>query len=462
MRSRSRGGRSRSGSTMRDLASLAGSVASDAFMRSVGGGSRGASRTPPTPNPTPKKRIRGGSVLPAEFRSASRSRSRSAPPYVTSGSKRSVGSFSGVRRKGKRRGRTSSKVFNPKLGLRIGTESVNENRRTVSDAQCVYFGQGFSSRDIKDGVCRAVMSRICMKAGLIIRDWNDPLSLQLGQSIRLELQYYASADIGDDILTDIQDVVISDTWDDCATRLGSMFTTLTSASRPLAIKLYDILPTVLPPSSFIYVHRCTLNFSDMMVHMDASSKLKFQNQTPAGTAESSRFETTDIGANPLVGMRYNNKKWSNGFIRKNRGYNEAPGSGFSLLPDITTGFLASTITFPAPTGDYFKKPPPAREFDAKGAKVRMLPGEVGISTVKFSCKISLLNLWSKWPELFSNSGGSTDRLVPFGACELFAFEKTIDSGSEALISLGIQIDQKYKFYCTETRPPINRLVFVGA
>jgi len=376
---------------------------------------------------------------------------------------RSLGGGGNVRRIGKRRKfRVSKKTFDFKKNLQNGNTAIQEVRKTVSNPECVYFGHTVSTGPLLGVIAKAITARLAVQLGATIRDWTDTLVVQLAGDHHIEYIKYNSPDVGG-ITTHQQSFAETLTWELVAGTIQNLLAYTAAADRPFMIKWYDLLPNPVTPATPFYLLRATVNCSDLRLHFDMTSKLKFQNQTPAGTSESGRFETTDIGANPLVGMKYNNKKWANGFVRKNRGLTEdaTTATNFSIMAEANTGFLSTDLTFPTNTGDYFQKPPPAREFAATGSKVRMSPGEVGYSVQKFSCSISLLNLHIKWPVLLSNDTSVDMKVIaPFGFAELYSFEKTIDSGSEAPVSIGVQLDQTYRCYVTTIRPPINNKVFV--
>jgi len=156
----------------------------------------------------------------------------------------------------------------------------------------------------------------------------------------------------------------------------------------------------------------------------------------------------DITTIPLIGKIYTATKWATGLSIASRGATNAAYKPFQVIGDYGLIDVGSSET-PNQSQLLLQKPPPAWFFSStKGANVRIDPGEIKKSYVKFKATMSLNNFLIKCPTIMGSSEISI-QIVPFGKCEVIGLEKMLDSRDEtsSKISLGYELNQVYKVAC---------------
>lgn len=365
-----------------------------------------------------------------------------------------------TRRRGGRRRRVSrrrtNRNYNFKLAQRVAFRRLQENRETKTDEHCAYFGHGSATASFTQAMCGALYARLSAKAGVFVRGWDDlaVLDTAMTQQRSLYVTYLnATGALAQHTLT------FSTGWThrECVDHFTAWVLSIT---HPLRMKSIAMFHTVEVSALTHSITDATIYMQDLVLHFYFTSTIKFQNQTKSGVAGETEDSITDIGANPLVGKKYVTRGWANGFNRKTG----TSAAGWTAKVNDLDGMLSCGSSTAGGVGSSYMKPPAASEFNAKVQKIRLDPGAIGQSTIKFSCKIGMEALRTKVPDLFQNEEASTYLVTPcpFGKAELFALEKHCDTGSNTLITIGMQVDQTYACYCTETRPRITRNTYVEA
>lgn len=375
---------------------------------------------------------------------------------IRSGRRRRVSTRrrSGGRRRVSRR--RSNRNFNYKVAQRFAFRRLQENRATKTDLHCAYFGHGSATASFIQAMCGALYARLTAKAGVYVRGWDDVAVMDTGMASQRSI-YIAYLNATGAIAHHTISYSPGWTHRECADQLMIWILSITHPLRMISIAMFHTLEI----ATLNYAMAdATINMQDLVLHFDFKSTIKFQNQTKSGVSGETEDSITDIGANPLVGKKYLTKGWSNGFNRKT-----GPSTaGWTAKVNSLDGMLACGSSSNGGTGSLYLKPPAASEFNAKVQKVRLDPGAIGQSSIRFSCKIGMEKLRTKVPEMFMGEAASTYLVTPcpFGKAEMFAFEKHCDTGSKTLITVGMQVDQSYACYCTETRPRISRHTVVQA
>jgi len=116
-----------------------------------------------------------------------------------------------------------------------------------------------------------------------------------------------------------------------------------------------------------------LFFAHERCHFVADSTIRMQNRTQANDATN---DANDVGANPVVGMKYD----------IGMGCPVARISGISLLESLSdyTGVMTLRAAQVYGTVTSLRQPPPAQTFlKCKAVKVKLQPGEIRSSTVRY-------------------------------------------------------------------------------
>lgn len=339
------------------------------------------------------------------------------------------------------RGMRAKKLIPSVYYGRKGAVAMKEFRGTVEDAQCVYIGHGLSGDLLALTVGRALVKALYVRTGWEIPSWEESVPFSGSDIHFIQLEYFSTATSQTALLTNTANYGTGTTWDQIA---DAVRTLLTAASGPetkyQSLSLYD--------GSNVGADRVMLS-KIMLTRLDMKVKyvshLKIQNATFAGDGSVPEDEDAEnVRANPLIGKHYGCSTWRNGFeLHWRPGVNNIAWEGFYANPD--TGIIKTNATN-SETGSLttFSKPPPYFQFVAtKGTGVRLDPGEIQTSDIKFETRIMFQNLMKRTWNAFNNYSSSTPFTMEFGFAKMLALEKLVDTGAAtdpSLVSVGYQCD----------------------
>lgn len=324
---------------------------------------------------------------------------------------------------------------------RKGAVAMKEYRGTLEDADCVYIGHGMSGDLLALTVARALVKALYIRTGWEIPSWEESVPFSGSDTHFLQLEYFTTPTSFSAILINTVNIGTGSTWDQIADLVRGL---LTTASNPdtkyQSLSLYD--------GSNVGADRVMLS-KIMLQRLDLRIKytsfLKVQNATFAASGTEAEDEDAEnVRANPLVGKHYGSHEWRNGFeLHWRPGATNTDWPGFYANPD-TGAIQVKAADAQSGSLNTFDKPPPYFQFVAtKGTGVRLDPGEIQTSQIKFETRIMFQNLMKKTWQAFLNYASSTPFCMEFGFAKMLGLEKLLDTGAAtdaSLVSVGWQVD----------------------
>lgn len=329
---------------------------------------------------------------------------------------------------------------------KYGVITKQEYGSSLSDPECVYIGHGIPGNTLIEQICRNLVKILYAKHGWEIPSFSEIIPLSGSDIHFIQLESYSSSSSTSATLTNTANIVTTDSWNTIVSKLITVFIGLATDKRKyISLSLFD--------GSNVGADRTMLAkvmLSKLLMEFGFDSHLKVQNVTEAATGADANDElATNVEANPLHGKEYTKKEWKNGFdLYWRPGVTIATWDGFSV--DCATGVIATTSVDSTPaTGDYndFKKVPPSFVFNSTHATtVKIDPGEIKTSVIKFETKIMFQSLMEKTTNIWEEYGVSTNAWMDFGFAKLIALEKLLDSrlASDAPVGIQYEVSQQLK------------------
>lgn len=192
------------------------------------------------------------------------------------------------------------------------------------------------------------------------------------------------------------------------------------------------------PNAVVDLMRCK-------VSLNVFSQLRMQNVTES-TSTAGDDQITDVKANPLEGRMYYFGK--RGYAK--RAFDTNNTTAVAILPDTNFGFLGldgGSGSLKASEANVFKRLAHKNAFVGVSKTKDMILPPGGILTSKLTYKKSFWfsNLMQRMLPYFQNGVLST--LV--GNCKLYAFDHTVESTSEGVVTLDYQQDLKFAAFIKE-------------
>lgn len=319
----------------------------------------------------------------------------------------------------------------------------------AATSQSIYIGHGTAPKKIRDSVCRAIFKKLFAKAGVCIQDWVYQFPTKGVGNILNIIVEYTDTDNYTVYTSFAFPVSATDNWETNATNFAAAWETAWGVATYQAHQIRLVETT--GAGSNISLERAILRCADITLEFDILSVLSIQNRTLAthltgGAADNQEEVFNNITNNPLIGKVYTPKKWTTGFMPASRGptagikpFQLTAGSEFGL---INVGSSEATNQYPL----LAQKPPPSWFFDStRGANLKLDPGQIKKSVVKFRATITFNTFLLKAPTIMASSN-VYNSIIPFGKCELIGLEKMLDSRDEVAskIALGYELNQIYK------------------
>jgi len=187
---------------------------------------------------------------------------------------------------------------------------------------------------------------------------------------------------------------------------------------------------------------------DLKILVSGFSHLRVQNQTVGAVAEDGKDASKDdVVNNPLVGRQYFGSGQYHAWNFNNDYTTSVPTFYYSAADGALFITPGTATSIDSSMANSIKKPPPHKF--VKGTKasmhVKLMPGQIKTSTVKFSYKKSL-NGWIKYlfPVIRAATTlatlGSGHPLCSMGKNSFLGFEHMLHTGTEPDITLGYQCE----------------------
>lgn len=328
---------------------------------------------------------------------------------------------------------------------RKGAVAMKEYRGTLEDANCVYIGHAMSGDLLVLTVARALCKALYIRKGWEIPSWEEPVPFSGSDIHFIQLEYFPTATSFSGVLINTVNYGTGATWDTIAGYILALFTSIASPEvKVQSIALYDGSNV---GADRVMLSKIQLQRLDMRIQF--TSHLKVQNATFAGDgADIEDEDAENVRANPLVGKHYGSHEWRSGFeLHWRPGATNTDWAGFYANPD-TGAIQVKAAEAQSGSLNTFDKPPPYFQFLAtKGTGVRLDPGEIQTSDIKFETRIMFQNLLKKTWNAFSGYSSSTPISFEFGFAKMLALEKLLDTGAAtdaSLVSVGWQVDSIMK------------------
>lgn len=350
------------------------------------------------------------------------------PKRVSAMNRRSGGSF----------GKTK-KVSISKYYGKNGVVSKQEFGASLSDPNALYIGHGLPSNYLVGHIARNIIKKLYTKAGLEIRDWADGPPFDAAEQHIFQFEWYASATSVTGNLTDTATFVTGNQYKDIFDKVAATMIGIQGSNPTQPVK-WGIVTFFAINAGQRYM-KAQLQLQRVHLDFEFISQLKIQNVTEAATGTGPNDDlVTNVEANPLIGKHYFRTSWKNGFDLHWRPGSKLTWDGF--FANQSTGIIASTATDANASSGYnqtFDKPPPYFAFNStKGDTVKVAPGEIKTSFIKFKTHIMWQNMYDKIYKAFNG----TTAIVPmeFGSCKLVGLEKLLDSRLESDSNVTIQYE----------------------
>lgn len=352
--------------------------------------------------------------------------------------RRTQGSVKKVGFLGRFSGKFKTKGRKPKHKslARIGVVLRNEQGGTVSDTQCVYVGHGCSAYQVNNAAGYALVKFMFNSVGTSICNI-DHYSPWAGK-----ITYSRNSKTEDGSALGFFNVPFDSASTFKAIALSLMGKTdpgvFTTVDEILQFNLIEIHRADNDVTDSYYLLK-SFNMQHLRFHFTYSSSLAIQNTTQSGVGAAATPDVSHVAINPVKGTLYMSKNWLAGFVYKIRGLsNESRALNLSPSAFICTkgnGNIKTTyasLKLAAPHDDKFKKPPMGWEFDGniKTARQHLQPGSIKKNKFVFKAMMSLSTYIEKYGRVLGGTDYNTDKFF-FGPCNMFAFEKSLDSRADA-------------------------------
>lgn len=388
--------------------------------RSRGGTSKSI---PPTPART------AATKMLSKARSMSTSRSKSAGKSVSWAPVHDTG-YMGSFRKAKKQKRSKAQKFD-----KYGVVWKREYHNNVTDAECVYVMHGLPVQQTCNATFFALYRTLMNEAGYQIKSWNDYPEVKI--TAYLKITWF----IGNGTVLQFVDQPFY--FDEAARTHYEICVKLFSTVRGAIVDSAGNLSSSLKFQEIILNQDngqalARIDINNYFIEIDYWSILKLKNVTVANEGTDNIMLTNNIYAQALVGRKYESSKWQNGFnmLRQDENSGDPFFTASSVNGSQDGGSLQFGIDNPL---NPYRKPPPAYLLGTKKTSVvRLNPGEIKSSVIKWKGKMSFNTYVTKvYQEYMMQSPDGVPR--PVGKAQAFAFEREVEIGR-----ITRQIDVKYE------------------
>lgn len=333
-----------------------------------------------------------------------------------------------------------------------------EDGGVTSDNDAVYIGHAVNNKAVYDNVCRLITKELWRQAGMDVADFTEAIPMQASDSFYIQLRYANNETAATDTST-TTNFTVGTTYQQFSDGLQTLISAATNTSisgiNVHSIRLFDGTS-----AGTAHVPLARISGTHFIMKFDITSKLTLQNTTEAENGTDEADESADnVKSNPIHGLLYRSKKWSNYFQPNFNTGSSLADRGFA--PSNQRGwFTRSAVNMDVSC----KKPPANWYFKAKSSKVSFNPGEIKIDKWNFTTEMSLNRFLTRYynPILGVLGSSSIPYKVEFGWISMFGLEKTLDSRfTEAVLTVGWQLDQTYKLACTNSRQPTNAIIQIN-
>lgn len=369
--------------------------------------------------------------------------------FVTSGS------YSGKFKKARSvRGRATA-------ALKYGYIREVENGDDKSSVDCVYVGHGVAVQAMLDCLCYAIIRRLFMKAGYSVYNMYDKvqglLEAGLGHAANPNIEVwfaYRDASIGNALSVSKTAITADQTFKDVASNLYTNFLGAFNSGDDQVEMVYVALQRIDGTADHGFLS--SLQVNDVKMHYKMSSHLVIQNQTlGGGVSDTSKDDVTN---NPIEGKQYTAN--GNGVLLRFQDQNAAVSSGSMFTCDPDKGYFLTdptTVTnYTANMRTTLRRPAGPQSFVGvtKCSKVRIEAGNIKRSSTGASGTFKL-NKFLKMTGFAPLEASTTFTRTNIGTCKFFGFEKLCRTGQGSNpVKIGIEVNQRYEIWLTETKPLI--------
>lgn len=391
---------------------------------------------------------------------ANRSRSKGAPPKITSSTYartvRRKSPVSGARLRYNTRGyggRFKRRPRRVKAGRvrRLGTNSQIEKGGVVAGPDCIYVGHSFPGVQIFREISRSLIKLLFKKLGVSIISMNEKIQREGVTHVTpaccvLYLTY--KADPGGVFLSTSATVPANDTFEKAAQFLITMFNTVfTSASTSDLIHFDTLNLRMFDNNGDVEETTTRLNLHQTIITVSGSSVMQIQNRTLAGAAAGpDQSNMLDVTNNPIDGRVY-----------MGRGGGAMPKFADNTIALTNSSFIGSRLSgeiscvpstannWTSPMQTCYRRPPSAHAFSfvTRTSKCTLSPGQIKPSYLKLFFTMNFNAFVSKnLKQLYEYAQASgNDPHHWMGNFKFYGFEKRCATGvDEPDISVGYEVN----------------------
>lgn len=297
-----------------------------------------------------------------------------------------------------------------------GAFETTEGGNIVNDIQCVYAGMGTRVDDLLYLFYRAVVKKLFNKAGINVMNWSAPVSgWSLVNYYQVKMTYLFEG------FTTINDLTVNSVsttdFNGLAFRLRNEHLDEFLTDAKIQVLTFSLRQTIQDPATIAaedWIEISSINADRVGVDMYSTIKMTIQNQTLGDTQSPS---TDVVNPNPIVGKVY--QKHGTCFQVNNK---------YDLVATPYVAADTGLIIFPTPSTSMYKKPPQPSFF--KGVKntipVSIQPGGTATFSMHRVQHWTLSSFFKALGKSFHVGTGEKED-HPIGVCQMFAFEKKLDS-----------------------------------
>lgn len=398
-------------------------------------GVRGRARSSTTAGTRPTRQYR------VKFLKNARRRKR--PSHVTALNRVARGPFT----------KKFKKVKISKFYGKRGCVSKQEFGASVSDPNAVYIGHGIATRQLVAHMARNIVKALYTKHGNEIVSWDIGPPFTASERHLIEVEHYPSVTSTGGVLSSTSDFVTGNTYAEIAAKLETLMITIAAANTNNITRwgIFTLFSKDGPTNDRRQMSQ--INMQRVHVEFEFISQLKVQNVTEAATGTGPNDDlVTSVEANPLIGKHYYRTNWKNGFDVHWRPGDQINWDGF--YANAQTGVISTTATDSNLAGkETYNKPPPYFGFNAtKGDGVKLQPGEIKTSFIKFKTHIMFQKLYDK-THLGWKQSTTEIKPVDFGSVKMVGLEKLLDSrlASDSNVTCQYEVMQQLKSTMVEVK-----------
>lgn len=361
------------------------------------------------------------------------------------------GSYQGKFKKGKKL-LTKTSVYANK-----GVLLTSEVKGTVSDPDCLYITHtAVDSYKVIIQIVDSLFRKLFEKAGFQISNLDERVghvSITDAKDWTVELTVQAGLTGTETVATTYQTVAASTV----KTVAGQFYVDFLKFSAGYSynaagdagndIRLYRlILYTQDYNVTYAPTFKCAINLNDEMVHLYGSSEIKIQNRTLSATGDA---DDTEVSNNPLIGRSYEFKGIPKARDKALWPLNAIPVNGGVQL------VRAATLT----TNTGYKEPPNPSVFSncIYSAKIRLEPGNIKTSTIKYQKSMNLIDLLGKINVQWGVTAIHTYHSI--FPSEIFCFEDLINVNGAQNISCAYEANQIIGVYCQTKKKALGVVAY---